>query len=149
MKRSALIIIAGIILIIILAFIFNPFYWLMQPSQKTEQPVLSSQEQVYFKQLEKKYNTKVTRFYHNYTKKGTDTLYEENYSKVPFEYALSIDLPKNNNIPNDSIRAIAEHINSSILGKNQNMRKIIIYKNYDTHEYIMDSTKDNLIEKKN
>lgn len=120
----------------------------MQPSQKTEQPALSSQEQIYFKQLEKKYNSKLTRFYHNYTKKGTDTLYEENYNRVPFEYALSIDLPKNSNIPNDSIRSIAEYITNFILDKNKNLKKIIIYKNYDTHEYPFDATKDSLIENK-
>jgi hypothetical protein len=67
MKRSTKIIIAGILFSIALAFIFNPFYWLMQPGQQIQQPELSSQEQVYFKELEKKYNSKIERFYHNYT----------------------------------------------------------------------------------
>lgn len=148
MKRSTKIIIAGIVLIIVLAFIFNPFYWLMQPGQKTQQPELSLQEQLYFKELEKKYNSRIKRFYHNYTKKGTDTLYEESYSKVPFEYALSIDLPANKSMERDSISNIAEHIKNAILNKNKNLKRIIIYRNYKTYEYVFDVSKDILIEKK-
>ncbi|WP_261510979.1 hypothetical protein [Chryseobacterium paludis] len=149
MKKSTKFIIAGIVLIIILAFVFNPFYWLMRPSQKPEQPQLSTQEQVYFKELEKRYNSKLKRFYYNYTKKGTDTLFEKNYNKVPFEYSLSIDIPANSNIPKDSLFSIAQYVKNSILNNNKNLKKIIIYKNYDTHEYLFDADKNALIEKKN
>ncbi|EJL76054.1 hypothetical protein PMI13_00023 [Chryseobacterium populi] len=119
----------------------------MQPSQTNQQPQLSLQEQSYFKDLEKTYGSKLKRFYHNYTKKGTDTLEEKNYDKVPFEYSLSIDLPPNTNIKDDSIFSIAEHIKNSILQKNKNLKKIIIYKNYDTYEYAYDANKNTLIKK--
>jgi hypothetical protein len=148
MKRSTKIIIACGLLMIPLAFVFNPFYWLMQPGRKIQEPELSLQEQVYFKELEKKYNSEIKRFYHNYTKKGTDTLYEENYNKVPFDYALSIDLPANKSLEQDSIFTIAERIKNSILNKNKNLKRIMIYRNYKTYEYVFDGSNDTLIEKK-
>ncbi|RQO65165.1 hypothetical protein DBR43_30380 [Pedobacter sp. KBW06] len=147
MNRSIKIIIAAIALVIIMAFIFNPFYWLMQPGQIIEQPALSSQEQLYFKELEKTYNCKSERFYYNYTKKGTDTLYED-YNKVPFEYYLSIDFPLERVIQKDSLFMIAQHVKDVILNKNKNLKSVIIYRNYDTHEYLYDVNKDALTERK-
>ncbi|WP_143166693.1 hypothetical protein [Pedobacter caeni] len=147
MKRSIKIIIAAAALVIILAFIFNPFYWLMQPGQIIAQPELSSTEQQYFKELEKTYNCKSERFYYNYTKEGKDTLYKD-YNKVPFEYYLSIDFPVDLVIQKDSLFNIAQHVKDVILNKNKNLKSVTIYRNYDTHEYLYDVTKDTLTEKK-
>lgn len=147
MKRSIKIIIAAVAFVILLAFIFNPFYWLMQPGQIIEQPELSSAEQLYFKELEKTYNCKSKRFYYNYTKEGADTLYKD-YNKVPFDYYLSIDFPVDRVIQKDALFNIAQHLKDVILNKNKNLKSVTIYRNYDTHEYLYDVAKDTLTEKK-
>lgn len=128
----------------ILAFIFNPFYWLMQPAKKNIQPETSTQEKQYFQNLEKNYSAKIKRMYYNKTQKEEDTLYSD-YTIRPFEYSLSMDIPKNKNIPKDSVLSIANDLKNSILNRNKNLKKISIYINYDTYIFNYDVTKDSLI----
>ncbi|MBB6369167.1 hypothetical protein [Chryseobacterium shigense] len=142
--KKGIIICVLVIVFIALGFIFNPFYWLMQPTKKTEQPETSFQEKQYFQKLEKKYNAKIKRLYYNKTKKEEDTLYSD-YASFPFEYSISIDIPKNVTIQNDSILNIAINIKDKILNKNKNLKKIRIYKNYETYLYDYNATNDTII----
>ena len=59
MKKSTKIWIIICVFVIVLGFALNPFYWLMRPTKKSEQPQISSQEKQYFQKLEKKYNAKI------------------------------------------------------------------------------------------
>lgn len=129
--------------LIILGFIFNPFYWLMQPMKKGDQPELSKQEKDYFQQLTNKYDGVLKRLYIN--KDNEDTLYENQYDKIPFVYSLSIDLPKEKNISENDIKDICLHIKNEILNRNNNLTKIIVYKNYDVYEYLYDAKSDTLV----
>lgn len=131
--------------LIILGFVFNPFYWLMQPTKKGNQPELSKKEKDYFQQLTNKYDAVLKRLYINKNKNNEDTLYENEYNKVPFVYSLSIDLPKEKNIPDNDIKYICLHIKNEILNRNRNLTKIILYKNYDVYEYMYIAKSDTLV----
>ncbi len=147
MKKSTLIKIAiGIIILVITGFILNPFYWLMQPKKRIEQPNLNQQESIFFNQLRNKYNCELERSYYNYNSQGNDTLREKDYNKFPFEYAISMNFIKDPHpqISEDSIYAIGLYIKNIVLNKNPNLKKIIFYKGYDSYRYIYDSKKDSL-----
>lgn len=147
MKKSTKIGIIICVFVIVLGFALNPFYWLMKPTKKSEQPEMSSQEKQYFQKLEKKYNANIKRFYYNKNKKGEDTLYSD-YTHFPFEYSLSIDGPKRLNIENDSVLIVAAYVKNKILYRNKNLKKISIYKNYEEYSYDYDEIKDTLILRK-
>ncbi|MFC6268963.1 hypothetical protein [Frigoriflavimonas asaccharolytica] len=137
-----------IIGLIILGFIFNPFYWLMQPMKKGNQPELSKQEKDYFQQLTKKYDCGLKRLYINKNKDNEDTLFEDQYDKIPFIYSLSIDLPKVKDISDSDIKDICLHIKNEILNNDVDLTEIIIYKNYDIYRYLYDAKLDSLVLKK-
>ena len=120
----------------------------MQPKERPKQPALSSNELKFFEQLEEKCRCKLERHYYNHTSKGLDTLFAEKYDKVPFIYSLSIDLPKefSNDLDQDSLYNISKYLKENILNNNKMLKKIIIYKNYDSYQF---ENKDNqLIENK-
>jgi hypothetical protein len=145
MKKSTKIII-GIIVLVVLGFMLNPFYWLMQPKERPKQPELSKEEIVLFKKLKLIYNCELERFYYNYTPKGNDTLYEKEYNKIPFKYSLSIDLQKeNDNISEDSIHKIGLHIKNDVLKKNIFLKKIMIYVDSEPNQYLYNYKKDSLV----
>ena len=131
--------------LIILGFILNPFYWLMQPMKKGDQPELSKKEKDYFQQLTNKYDVGLKRLYINKNKVNEDTLFENEYNKIPFIYSLSIDLLKEKNISDSDIKDICLYIKNDILNRNNNLTKIIIYKNYDVYEYMYDAKSDTLV----
>jgi hypothetical protein len=145
MKKSTKIII-GIIVLVVLGFMLNPFYWLMQPKERPKQPELSKEEIVLFKKLKLIYNCELERFYYNYTPKGNDNLYEKEYNKIPFKYSLSIDLQKeNDNISEDSIHKIGLHIKNDVLKKNIFLKKIMIYVDSEPNQYLYNYKKDSLV----
>lgn len=160
MKKTTKIII-GIIVLVALGFILNPFYWLMQ-SQTRPQPELSKEEIVLFEKLKSTYhNCKLERFYNNYTSKGYDTLYEKRYNKVPFEYSLSLeridkyDLNDNHNddlnndlsndLNDDLVFEIGLNVKNNILKRNKFLQKISIYVDHKPYEYLYDYKKDTLV----
>jgi hypothetical protein len=147
MGKTTKIILLVIIVLLVLGFIFNPFYWLMQPSHALQQPKLSPREDAYFRTLEQKYNAKIKRFYYNFTKNGSDTLSKDDYDKLPFEYSLSIDLPENKIIARPSLLDMAEHIRTAILFENKNLKTIVIFTDYERHEYTNNPTERSLVEK--
>jgi hypothetical protein len=147
MGKTTKIILLVIIVLLVLGFIFNPFYWLMQPSHALQQPKLSPREDAYFRTLEQKYNAKIKRFYYNFTKNGSDTLSKDDYDKLPFEYSLSIDLPDQKTIDRRSILDMAQHIRTSILNQNSNLKTIVIFTNYEEHRYLNNPSKGALVEK--
>lgn len=145
-KKTVIKLFLVIFLIIILGFVFNPFYWFMEPKKIQKQPELSISEIKLFKQLEAGCSCKIERHYYNYTSKGLDTLYIDKYNKIPFNYTLSFAKSEqlSNNFNKDSIYNLGLYIKKNILNNNNMLKKIIIYKNYDTYEY--NNEKDQLIE---
>jgi hypothetical protein len=143
MKKSTKIII-GTIILVVLGFVLNPFYWLMQPKERPKQPELSKEEIVLFQKLKSTYNCELERFYYNYTPKGNDTLHEKKYDKVPFEYSIAIREPKNEPT-DDLIYEIGLSIKNDILKRNKFLQKIIIYRNFKSYEYLYDYKKDSLV----
>ena len=146
MKKKYIKIALGIIVLVLIGLMLNPFYWLMQPKERPKQPELSKEEVIFFKKLKATYNCDLERFYYNYTSKGEDTLFEKNYTKVPFKYSLSLDLQEGSNfLSDDSIYAIALDIKNKILKNNSSLKEIIIYRNYKNYKYLYDLKKDSLI----
>ncbi|QYS89278.1 hypothetical protein EH230_05920 [Flavobacterium columnare] len=124
--RKNIIILISVIVIIGLVFLLNPFYWLMG-SRAIKQPVLSIEEENYFKKFGSEDSVYIRRYYANFDSNGKDTLYPNQFDKRTFDYTLAIQNSKNNRIFNfdeDSILKISIYIKKEILKNNKKLRYI-------------------------
>ncbi|MBV7440713.1 hypothetical protein KRX57_04710 [Weeksellaceae bacterium TAE3-ERU29] len=130
MNKKSLKIGLGIVVVLIIGFLLNPFWWLMQ-SPIVQQPKWSEEETEYFERFTKNGEIDIIRYYKNFTKAGKDTLFVNDYDKRNFDYKLVFYGTQKNAyqsiiLEKDSIEKMAKYIKYNILKNNKYFRNIII-----------------------
>lgn len=134
MKKIYIKIIVGIIIVLIIGFLSNPFWWGMQ-SSIVQQPKLSDEEVEYFKSEE----IDVDRYYKNITTDGRDTLFADDYDKKPFDYMVAFYRSKDNFesivLEKDSVYRMAKYIKNKMFKNNKNLRNIVIWDAFNEYSF--------------